>query len=338
MCKRFRVIAFAVGALALCAVTSMRANAQVYSSCAQYGSYVSGSYTVYTDEWGASSGQCLYVYSATNWTSTSNFTGTGIKAYPDTMFPVGSVALSSLSAVNTSFSFTVPSSGADYDVAYDLWTNSDTDEVMIWEEWNGDGPLAASYGCSGYPSTACPFATNVSINGSTWNVFQGNDGHNVISFLRTSQRSSGSENLLDYMNWAAGQGKLGSQTFYEADFGVEITSTTGSQNFTLNSYSSSIQTGGSCTPTTITPYISVNNGSSWAEENSATVSSTSTEVDLGPQPTSGGSWSWSGPSGYKSTSRQINDIPLKTGSNVYTATYTNSSGCKSTETFTITVN
>jgi hypothetical protein len=82
----------------------------------------------------------------------------------------------------------------------------------------------------------------------------------------------------------------------------------------------------------------VNNGSSWAEENSATVSSTSTEVDLGPQPTSGGSWSWSGPSGYTSTSRQINDIPLKTGSNVYTATYTNSSGCKSTEAFTITVN
>ena len=32
------------------------------------------------------------------------------------------------------------------------------------------------------------------------------------------------------------------------------------------------------------------------------------------------------------------DIPLKSGSNAYTATYTNSSGCKSTETFTITVN
>jgi len=68
------------------------------------------------------------------------------------------------------------------------------------------------------------------------------------------------------------------------------------------------------------------------------VGSASTAVDLGPQPTSGGSWSWSGPNGYKSTSRQIDDIPLKSGSNAYTATYTNSSGCKSTETFTITVN
>jgi len=106
----------------------------------------------------------------------------------------------------------------------------------------------------------------------------------------------------------------------------------------VNSYSLSTSTGGGCTPTPITPYISVNGGSSWAEETSATVSSTSTDVDLGPQPISGGSWSWSGPDGYKSTSRQIDDIPLTTGSNVYTATYTNSSGCKSTQAFTITVN
>jgi chitinase len=95
---------------------------------------------------------------------------------------------------------------------------------------------------------------------------------------------------------------------------------------------------GTCTPTTIVPYISVNGGSSWTEESSATVSSTSdTTVDLGPQPTSGGSWAWSGPNGYTSTSRQISDIPLSVGSNVYTATYTNTSSCKSTQAFTITV-
>jgi len=93
----------------------------------------------------------------------------------------------------------------------------------------------------------------------------------------------------------------------------------------------------SCTPTTIAPYISVNGGSSWTEESSATVSSTSTVVDLGPQPTSGGSWSWTGPNKYTSTSRQINDIPLTVGTDLYVATYTNANECKSTETFTITV-
>ena len=90
-----------------------------------------------------------------------------------------------------------------------------------------------------------------------------------------------------------------------------------------------------CTPTSITPYIQVNSGS-WVEESSATVASGST-VNLGPQPTSGGSWSWTGPNGYTSTSRQINAIPLSSGANAYVATYTNSSGCKSTETFTIPV-
>jgi len=92
-----------------------------------------------------------------------------------------------------------------------------------------------------------------------------------------------------------------------------------------------------CAPTTITPYISVNKGSTWTKESTTTVSSTSTNVDLGPQPISGGSWSWTGPNDYKSTSRQINDIPLTVGTDSYVATYTNAKGCKSTETFTITV-
>jgi hypothetical protein len=213
------------------------------------------------------------------------------------------------------------------------------DEVMVWEQWEGDGPIASSYACNQLGVSGCPFATNVSIGGETYDVFQGNTGHNVVSFLRTSQASSGSVNLLTLMNWLVSQDKLISDTFSTADFGFEIGDTDGGTGtFTLNSYSLSTTSGGSCTPTTITPYISVNNGSTWTEENSATVSSTSTEVDLGPQPTSGGSWSWTGPSGYTSTSRQIDDIKLSTGSNVYTATYTNSSNCKSTETFTITVN
>ncbi|HEY1253730.1 MAG TPA: hypothetical protein VGF01_03000, partial [Terracidiphilus sp.] len=70
----------------------------------------------------------------------------------------------------------------------------------------------------------------------------------------------------------------------------------------------------------------------------ATVTSTTAKVNLGPQPTSGGSWSWSGPNGFTSTSREIDGIKLSTGANAYVATYTNSSGAKSSETFTITVN
>lgn len=237
MGKRFCIIAVAM--LAFCAVVSMPAKAVVWSSCSRYATYSSDGYNVYTDEWGASSGQCLYVNSPTSWYAVADFSGGGIKAYPDTEFSLGNVSLSSLSAVNTSFEVSVPGN-AWYDVAYDLWSNNNADEVMVWEQWNYNGPLSYNYGCSGYPSTACPIAKNVNINGATYNVFQGNNGHNVISFLRTSQRSSGSENVLSFMNWAADNGKLNSKTFSTADFGIEISATSGSQTFSLEYYSKSI--------------------------------------------------------------------------------------------------
>jgi hypothetical protein len=109
---------------------------------------------------------------------------------------------------------------------------------------------------------------------------------------------------------------------------VTITGTSGSTTATTTI--SLTVTSSACTPTTIVPYISVNGGSTWTEESAATVSSTTTAVDLGPQPTTG-TWSWTGPNGFTSTSREIDGIALSTGANVYTATYTNSScGGKST--------
>ncbi len=89
-------------------------------------------------------------------------------------------------------------------------------------------------------------------------------------------------------------------------------------------------------PTPITSYIQVNEGS-WQQTASVTVISGAT-VNLGPQPLSGGTWSWTGPNGFSSTSRVLNAIPLTTGSNIYTATYTNADGVNSTQTFTITIN
>ena len=117
---------------------------------------------------------------------------------------------------------------------------------------------------------------------------------------------------------------------------VTITGTSGSLTATT-SISLTVTGSGVCTPTTITPFISVNGGTTWTEESAATVTSTTTAVDLGPQPTTGGSWAWSGPNGFTSTARQLDSIALSTGNNVYTATYDNASGCKSTQAFTITV-
>src|SRR5579872_3634753 len=49
---------------------------------------------------------------------------------------------------------------------------------------------------------------------------------------------------------------------------------------------------GGCTPTSITPYIQVSGGA-WQQTASVAVNA-GTTVTFGPQPTSGGSWSWSG--------------------------------------------
>jgi predicted lipoprotein len=89
-------------------------------------------------------------------------------------------------------------------------------------------------------------------------------------------------------------------------------------------------------PTTIVPYLQVNGGA-WQQVASVAVNVGDT-VNLGPQPQTGGSWSWTGPNGFASTSRVLNAIALTSASNVYTATYTNTSGANSTQAFTITIN
>jgi hypothetical protein len=93
---------------------------------------------------------------------------------------------------------------------------------------------------------------------------------------------------------------------------------------------------GGCTSTAIVPYISVNGGT--AQNTSSASLAVGGSVKMSPQPTTGGSWSWTGPAGFTSTSREItiSNIQTTQGGN-YVTTYTNSGGCKSTLTFNITV-
>jgi len=91
-----------------------------------------------------------------------------------------------------------------------------------------------------------------------------------------------------------------------------------------------------CTPTAITPYVQVNGGT-WQQTASASLTAGGT-VMFGPQPAAGGSWSWGGPNNFSATTREIfiSNIQANQAGN-YVATYTNSGGCQSTQTFTVTV-
>ena len=78
--------------------------------------------------------------------------------------------------------------------------------------------------------------------------------------------------------------------------------------------------------TPIIPYVQVNGGN-WLSVNYATVTSGGS-FTFGPQPNDGGSWTWTGPGSFTSTSRQntiseFND----TKAGIYSAIYTNSIGC-----------
>ncbi len=220
-------------------------------------------------------------------------------------------------------------SGSDWTTPYGPWYGISLDSTVARA---GDNMVAATSSNSLLRAHAVN-RTDGKVGVVLINEDPSNNTTVSVSVSNATLSTSGTEYNFGNANFSSGNSY--------ANSGISESSVSGvGNNFTVTvpAYSTTaivIPTTGSCTPTTITPYIEVNSGS-WVEESSATVASGST-VNLGPQPTSGGSWSWTGPNGYTSTSRQINAIPLSSGTNTYVATYTNSSGCKSTETFTITV-
>jgi xyloglucan-specific exo-beta-1,4-glucanase len=91
-----------------------------------------------------------------------------------------------------------------------------------------------------------------------------------------------------------------------------------------------------CTPTAIIPYVQLNGGT-WQQTANASLAAGGS-VMFGPQPVTAGSWSWSGPNNFSAATREvlISNIQVNQAGN-YVATYTNSGGCQSTQTFTVTV-
>jgi hypothetical protein len=104
-----------------------------------------------------------------------------------------------------------------------------------------------------------------------------------------------------------------------------------------NDRATSLRVRSGCVSTPITPYLTINGGA-WQQTSTATLNAGGS-VTIGPHPLSGGSWSWTGPSGFTSTAREITRSNIQTTqAGIYTARYTNPSGCQSTQNFTINAN
>ncbi|MDA3890131.1 MAG: glycosyl hydrolase family 8 [Salinivirgaceae bacterium] len=91
-----------------------------------------------------------------------------------------------------------------------------------------------------------------------------------------------------------------------------------------------------CIATAITPNVKINNGA-LVQSNQASAQE-GDNVLLSPIAGNDGSWSWSGPAGFSSTSREVtlNNIQQSKAGN-YVVNYTNNCGTTSTETFTVVV-
>lgn len=214
-------------AVAAVALAAGPANAATWSSSDQWASWSNGGYTLYNDIWGSGAGpQTIWANSYSNWGVWSNQPNTGgIKSYPNDSKYVGK-AINSLSSVTSSYNVTVPGAGA-YETAYDIWDSSNANETMLWLNKTGAvGPLGS-------------YVTNVSVGGFNWNVYKGNNGsNNVYSFLNTGSSTSGTVNILAVLKWLENtEGWIGNVTLGNVQFGWEITSSSGGENFQVNSYS-----------------------------------------------------------------------------------------------------
>ncbi|MEW1832634.1 endo-1,4-beta-glucanase [Streptomyces sp. NPDC088196] len=97
--------------------------------------------------------------------------------------------------VKTTWDFSISSNPGTLDVAYDMWLHdksdadwqdTPTDEIMIWlNKQGGAGPLGTKYG-------------SVSLGHTMWDIYQGDIGWKVYSFVRRSNTTKATLNIDDF--------------------------------------------------------------------------------------------------------------------------------------------
>jgi hypothetical protein len=212
--QSFAVVLALVGA----SVVINTSTAQAATTCAKFGllSIQNGRYNVQNNVWGADTTQCIN-------TTTTGFmvtradhnkpTNGAPAAYPSTVFgchfgacSAGSglplqASTSAFTRINTSVSMTYPSTGV-WDAAYDIWfdptarTNGQVTgaEIMVWLNHRGTIQPVGSR------------IATVNLAGSTWDVWEGNTGWNVVSYVRTSATGSVSFAVNTFLSDAISRG------------------------------------------------------------------------------------------------------------------------------------
>lgn len=141
-----------------------------------------------------------------SWSGASN----QVKSYANIVTKLTSTALSGISSIPTTWSWSYTGSSIVADVSYDLFTSSTAGganeyEIMIW--------LAALGGAGPISSTGSPVATPT-IAGHSFKLFKGPNGDTtVFSFVATTEIQSFSGDLMDFLNYLVSEEGVSDEQF-----------------------------------------------------------------------------------------------------------------------------
>jgi hypothetical protein len=244
----------AAAAAAVGVVTALPA-AAAPTICEKFGTTTvsGGRYVVQNNNWGDDTTQCIDVNQNgpgfTVTTASHNKATNGAPgAYPSIYFgchyancssgsglPMQASA-SAFNGISTSVSMAYPGGGV-FDAAYDIWFDPTprTDgqntgaEIMIWLNRQGSiQPVGSQVGTA-------------SINGATWDVWFGNIGWNVVSYVRQSTTTSLNFAVNTFYSDAVNRG-YGQRSWYLTSIQAGFEPWVGQTGLAVNSFS--VTTGG----------------------------------------------------------------------------------------------
>ncbi|HET6211589.1 MAG TPA: cellulose binding domain-containing protein [Micromonosporaceae bacterium] len=229
--------------------------------CQKFGSTTiqSGRYVVQNNIWNADTAQCINVTSTGFTITTANHnkpTNGGPASYPSiyagchyATCSAGSglpmqVSSGQFGAVRTSVSMTYPSSGT-WDAAYDIWFDPTprTDgqntgaEIMVW--LNRQGAIQ-------------PFGSRVgsaSLAGASWDVWFGNPGWNIISYVRTAPTNTMDFAVSTFYSDAVSRG-YAQNSWYLTSVQAGFEPWVGGTGLAVNTFSYATSGGGDTSPPT----------------------------------------------------------------------------------------
>ena len=166
-----------------------------------------------------------------------------VQSYPSSQYTFAKpVEISKFRSLTSDFRFSDPptGSGLDYETAYDIWINSyggrNHTELMIWTYTHGQRPAG----------TKLPKKTR--IDGREYSVWKGGTlkkGGDLVTFVATSNYTSGNTNLLPFLRDATSRGLLykgADARLWQVDYGAELCATRGLTTFDFTDFSVSFKT------------------------------------------------------------------------------------------------